>query len=204
MYVVCPLILVKVSLNDCQLKSVASIQTKLGNNDQWVGLRVIGVKGHAGVIWGHLEVNCHRNVLVLKVFVNFRSFPFLCINFVHTWYKWSLGNTTCVDEDGEVKGHLGVKRSSDMRPCVTCSHFFSSASLVFTLGTNDPRVIPHVCWWGWWGQRSSRGQKVKWYEIIFNLLSLTCLCINCVHTWCKWSLGNTTCVLMRMMRSKVV
>ena len=35
--VLCLVILVKVSLNDCHLKSTASIQTKLDNSDQWVG-----------------------------------------------------------------------------------------------------------------------------------------------------------------------
>ena len=60
---VCPLLLVKVSLHDCHLKSVASIQTKLGNNDHWWGnggeVKDLEVRGHLGV----KGVNCHGNVL---------------------------------------------------------------------------------------------------------------------------------------------
>ena len=106
-------------------------------------------------------------------------------------------------QEGEVKCHLGVKRSGGIWSCaphfgysfcLTCAHFCISVSILFALGTNDPWVLPHVWCPVGRGQRSSRGQKVRWYlvmcttfwlKFLLNLCSFLYFSINFVCTWYK-------------------
>ena len=75
----------------------------------------------------------------------------------------------CVDEDDEVKGHLGVKRSNDMsyenvkvfvKLSLISSFFWHQFCSNLEVGTNDHWVLSHIWYLQRLHQRSSRGQKV--------------------------------------------
>ena len=94
--------------------------------------------------------------------------------------------------------NINFSNSRALFPMFTASNKNRNAlrSIYFLSRLNKVRQRPsnHFSFWS----------VTKMLKFLFNLLSFLYFCINCVHTWYKWSLGNTTCVLMRMMRSKVI